>query len=98
VKVSSRVLDGAGISLERQLSMVRFIMRNNRKGVTIAEVQFQMTVTHGLSDAWVIKYLKKWAKFKVVIQKGTKFYVDEEKMALVWRARDQEEAALEGPG
>ena len=91
----SPTMDGAGISLDRQLSMMRFIMRNNRKGVTLAEVQFQMTVTHGLTDEWVIKYLKKWARFGVVTQSGSRFKVDEEKMKLVWKARDEEALTLE---
>ena len=93
--MSSRVLDGAGISLDRQLSMIRFIMRNNKKGVTLGDIQFQMTVTHGLTDEWVLKYLKKWAKFGVVVQAGTRFKVDEEKIKLVWAARDREESILE---
>lgn len=91
----SPTMDGAGISLYRQLSMMRFIMRNNRKGVTLSEVQFRMTVTHGLSDEWVIKYLKKWARFGVVVQAGTRFKVDEEKMKLVWKARDEEAIVFE---
>ena len=75
--------------------MIRFIMRNNRKGVTLTEVQFHMTVTHGLSDAWVVKYLRKWARFSVVVQSGTRFKVDEDKMKLVWKARDEEATILE---
>ena len=88
-------MDGAGISLDRQLSMIRFIMRNNRKGVTLSDIQFRMTVTHGLSDEWVVKYLKKWSRFGVVVQSGTRFKVDEEKMALVWKARDEEATILD---
>lgn len=91
----SPTMDGAGISLDRQLSMIRFIMRNNRKGVTLSDIQFRMTVTHGLSDEWVVKYLKKWSRFGVVVQSGTRFRVDEEKMALVWKARDEEATLLE---
>lgn len=95
MKVSSRIQDGAGISLDRQLSMIRFIIRNNKKGVTLGEVQMQMTVIHGLSDAWVAKYLKKWTRFGVVIPGGKGFRVDEEKMKLVWKARDEEATRLE---
>ena len=93
--MSKRVLDGAGISLDRQLSMIRFIYKNNKKGVTLGGIQFYVTVTHGLTDEWVLKYLRKWSKFGVVVQKGTRFKVDEEKMQLVWKMRDEEASSLE---
>ena len=83
------------MSLTRQLSMIRFIHRNNTKGVTLAEVQFQMTVTHGMSDAWVVKHLNKWRKFGVVILSGRRYKVDEDKMKNVWKAREQEELLFE---
>ncbi len=94
--MSGRVQDGAGISLGRQLSMIRFIMRNNKKGVRLGEVQFHMTINYGMSDEWVVKYLRKWSGFGVVTQKGTRFRVNEEKWALVQRARDEEATQLEG--
>lgn len=87
--MSSRVFDGASVSLDRQLSMIRFILRNNARGVKYDDIDFHMTVTHGVSDRWVSKYLKKWAKWGIVTQRGSKFYVDTEKWALVQKAREE---------
>ena len=83
------------MSLGRQLSMIRFILKNSRKGVTIRELQFHMTINYGMSDAWVIQYLKKWRLFGVVTAHGTRYKVNEEKWAMVQRARDEEATALE---
>lgn len=89
MKLSSRVFDGASVSLDRQLSMIRFILRKNTRGVTFDDIDFHMTVNHGVTTAWCTKYLKKWVRWKVVTQRGTKFYVDEEKWASVQKARDE---------
>ena len=86
----SKVLDGATTSLNRQMSMLRFILRNNAKGVRFGEVDFHMTVNHGVSSKWVTMYLKKWAEWGVVTQKTTKLYVDPVKWAMVQKARDEE--------
>jgi len=92
--MSSRVFDGASVSLDRQLSMVRFILKHNKKGVTFDEICFHMTVNHGNTRAWVTKYVKQWAGWKVIRQRGTKFYVDEEKWVIVQRAREDEASVL----
>ena len=88
--MSSRVFDGASVSLDRQLSMIRFILRNNKRGVKFDDVEFHMTVTHGVSDRWVSKFMKKWAKWGIIVQRGTKFYVNEEKWAMVQKAREED--------
>ncbi|GAH71198.1 unnamed protein product [marine sediment metagenome] len=86
--MSSRVFDGASVSLDRQLSMIRFILRNNKKGVKFDEIDFHMTVNHGVSDRWVSKFLKKWAGWGVVTQRGQKFYVDVDQWGKVQKARE----------
>ena len=48
-----------------------------------------MSVRHGLTKGWVLKYLKQWVKFGIVINKVNRFHVDEEKLKLVWEVRDQ---------
>jgi len=68
--------------------MIRHILRNNKKGLTFNEIHFYISVRHGLSEAWVVKFLRQWTKFGVVIQNGLKFKIDEEKLKLVWEARD----------
>ena len=93
--MSSRVFDGASVSLDRQLSMIRFILRNNARGVKYDDIDFHMTVTHGVSDRWVSKYLKKWAKWGIVTQRGSKFYVNEKKWASVQKAREEDFNVLE---
>ena len=69
--------------------MIRHIFRNNKKGLTFSEIHFYISVRHGLTENWVLKYLKQWSKFGVVVQKGLRFKVNEEKLKLVWEARDQ---------
>ncbi len=69
--------------------MIRYIYRNNKKGLNFNDIHFYMSVRHGVSEAWVLKFLKQWSKFGVVKQKGIRFIVDEEKLKLVWEARDQ---------
>lgn len=86
--MSSRVFDGASVSLDRQLSMIRFILRKAAKGVTFDNIDFHMTVNHGVTTQWITKYLKKWVRWGVVQQRGTKFYVNEEKWASVQKARE----------
>ena len=87
--ISDKIFDGASVSLHRQLDMIRHIFRNNKKGLTFSEIHFYISVRHGLTEDWVLKYLKQWSKFGVVVQKGLRFKVDEEKLKLVWEARDQ---------
>jgi len=94
--VSGSVNDGAGVSLSRQLSMIRFILKKNTKGLTFDEIDFHMTINHGVSSKWVTTYLKKWRKWGVIFMRGTKFYIHEEKWAQVQRARDEEATMLEG--
>ena len=53
--------DGASISLDRQIDMIRFI-RSDEKGKTFTDVEFYMTVRHGLTTEWVTKYMKKWSE------------------------------------
>jgi len=69
--------------------MIRHIFRNNKKGLTFSEIHFYISVRHGLTETWVLKYLKQWSKFGVIVQKGLRFKVNEEKLKLVWEARDQ---------
>ena len=77
------------MSLNRQLDMIRQILRNNKKGLSFDEIHFYLSVRHGLTRDWAQKYLRQWARFGVVKQHGPRFKVDEEKMKLVWQARDQ---------
>ena len=91
----SKVLDGATTSLNRQMSMIRFILRNNKRGVRFGDVDLHMTINHGMSTKWTEKYLKKWADFGVVVQKGTKLVVNEDKWTLIQKARDEEFTLLE---
>lgn len=84
--MSERIGDGASVSLDRQLDMVRFIHRG--RGRLYSEITFYMRARHGVSQAWVTKYLKEWAAWGVVVQRGQKFHVDEEKWKLVLQARD----------
>ena len=93
--LSSRVFDGASVSLDRQLSMIRFILRNNKRGVKFDEICFHMTVTHGNTQAWVTKYMKQWATWGIIEQRHTKFYVNEEKWASVQKAREEDFTVLE---
>jgi len=69
--------------------MIRHIFRNNKKGLNFNKIHFYMLVRHSVSEAWVQKFLKQWSKFGIVKQKGLRFTVDEEKLKLVWEARDQ---------
>ena len=85
----SRILDGAGISLNRQMDMLRFILRNNKKGVRVGEIQFHMRARHGVSTQWVEKYLKQWAGWGVVTQQGTKLHINEEKWRLLQQTRNE---------
>ena len=78
------------MSLDRQLSMIRFILRNNKKGVKYDDIDFHMTVTHGVSDRWVSKFIKKWGKWGIIELRGTKFYVNEEKWVKVQKAREED--------
>ena len=87
--MSDKIFDGATVSLNRQLDMIRHIFRNNKKGLKFDDIQFHMLVRHGVSEAWVLKFLKLWSKFGVVKQKGIRFIVDDDKLKLVWEARDQ---------
>ena len=91
----SKVLDGATTSLNRQMSMIRFILRNSPRGVRFGEIDFHMTVNHGVSTKWTEKYLKKWGEWGVVVMRGTKLTVDENKWAMVQKARDEEFTLLE---
>lgn len=92
----SAIKDGAGISLDRQFSMIRFIKRAGKKGATLTEIRMFMTVTHGMSDEWVTKYLKKWLGFKVVKKVTRGFNIDEKMLEIVWKMRDEEASSLEG--
>lgn len=94
--MSPGIYDGASNSLTRQLKMIRHIHKHNNKGLTFTEIDFHMTAIQGMSTAWTQKYLKKWSEFKVVYQKGTKFYVNEEKWVMVQRIRDEDATSLEG--
>ena len=93
--MSSRVFDGASVSLDRQLSMIRFILRNNKKGVKFDDIDFHMTANHGLTTEWVTKYVKKWGKWGIIVLRGTKFYVNEEKWGKVQKAREEDFNVLE---
>ncbi len=93
--MSGSVNDGAGVSLSRQLSMIRFILKKNAKGLTFDEIDFHMTINHGVSSKWVTTYLTKWRRWGVVVQRGTRFFVNEEKWIAVQRARDEEATMLE---
>ena len=94
--MSGSVNDGAGVSLSRQLSMIRFILKKNTKGLTFDEIDFHMTINHGVSSKWVTTYLKKWRRWGVVVARGTRFYVDADKWVSVLKARDEEATMLEG--
>lgn len=93
--MSPEIMDGAGISLSRQLSMVRHIFKHNEKGLSFDDIDFHMTVNHGVSTRWVTTYLKKWNRWGVVVQRGTRFHVNERKWASVQKARDEEATRLE---
>jgi len=84
-----RIYDGATVCLNRQLDMIRHLLRNNKKGLIFNEIHFYMSVRHGLTVGWVEKYLKQWVKFGIVFNKGNRFHVDEDKLKLVWEARDK---------
>lgn len=94
--MSGSVNDGASVSLSRQLSMIRFIRRAPKKGVSMLELRMHITVTKGLSDGWLNKYLRKWIEFKVIERKGARFTVNEEMWTLVQKMRDEEATMLEG--
>jgi len=88
VRILDKAFDGASVSLDRQLDMVQFILRNNKNGTTYNEVCFYMRARHGLSKNWVQKFMKEWVGWGVIKQKGTKIYVDLEKWQMVLKVRE----------
>lgn len=87
----SNLRDGAANSLDRQLDMLRFIRKAEKKGANLTEIQFYMTARHGLSDEWVIKYMKKWSKFHMIQQKGNRYTINEDRWELMQKMRDQDD-------
>jgi len=86
----SGVRDGASVSLSRQLDMLAFILRNNKKGLKTSEIQFYMRVRHGVSKEWVNKYLTQWGSWGVITQKGIRFMIDGEKWKALQDTRSEE--------
>lgn len=93
--MSSRVFDGASVSLNRQISMLRHIRLNNKRGLKLSEIEFFMLTTHGNRRQWVLEKLGKWVEWGVVTYKNNRYRVDEEKWTLVLNMRQEEADRIE---
>ena len=76
--------------MKRGDSLLRYI-KQAPKGLTFIEIKFFMSSVHGMSPRWIRENVQLWREFGVIRVKGSKFYIDEERLDLVWKARNADE-------
>jgi len=75
--------------------MLQHIHRNNERGLTLTDIEFYMTATHGMSRRWVEDKITKWMEWSVVIRKANKYRLNESKWKLVQNMRQEEADRIE---
>jgi len=87
-------LDGASVSLERQIDMLRFI-KSHEKGVKLNQVQFYMTMRHGMTKGWVLDKVKNFSGWGVIQHHSTKLTISDDKWKEVMKLRSSTFGILE---
>lgn len=83
------IRDGAGVSLDRQLDMLRKIFSSGKRGISLGEIQLYVRARHGLSKQWVVQYVKEWRLFGIITIKGNKFTISEDAWKQIQDLREQ---------